>query len=266
MTLGNKLSKLRKENNYTQEQLAGILGVSRQAISKWESDTAYPETDKLIRIGELFDCSMDYLLRDAVETEQKIQTEEPPLISFSGRIFRERKVEKKSEKTLWGMPLWHIGKHAKGVVAVGLDARGIIAIGLKAKGLVSIGVLAMGVLSFGTLSLGLIGVGLLALGFLSVGCFSLGIFTVGAICLGIVSLGAVAIGDFSVGALAVGKYFAIGDHAKAMIAIGGTKAVGSVYEKTGKLTAQDIIVVKELLDATVPAYLAWIKDFVKLFL
>lgn len=51
MTLGEKLSKLRKENNYTQEQLADILGVSRQAISKWESNVTYPETDKLIRMS-----------------------------------------------------------------------------------------------------------------------------------------------------------------------------------------------------------------------
>ena len=56
MTLGDKLSKLRKENNYTQEQLADILGASRQAISKWENDISYPETDKLIRMSELF-CS-----------------------------------------------------------------------------------------------------------------------------------------------------------------------------------------------------------------
>ena len=69
MTLGNKLSKLRKENNYTQEQLASILGVSRQAISKWESDITYPETDKLIRISELFDCSLDYLLKSEVKSE-----------------------------------------------------------------------------------------------------------------------------------------------------------------------------------------------------
>lgn len=68
MTLGDKLSKLRKENNYTQELLADVLGVSRQAISKWESDTTYPETDKLIRMSELFDCSLDYLLKDKVET------------------------------------------------------------------------------------------------------------------------------------------------------------------------------------------------------
>ena len=62
MTLGEKLSKLRKENNYTQEQLGEVLGVSRQAISKWESDVTYPETDKLIRICKLFRCSTDYLL------------------------------------------------------------------------------------------------------------------------------------------------------------------------------------------------------------
>lgn len=57
MTLGEKIVKQRKELNYTQEQLADILGVSRQSISKWESDIAFPETDKLIEIGKLFDCS-----------------------------------------------------------------------------------------------------------------------------------------------------------------------------------------------------------------
>lgn len=69
MTLGDKLSKLRKENNYTQEQLADILGVSRQAISKWESSITYPETDKLIYMSELFNCSLDYLLKNSAEFE-----------------------------------------------------------------------------------------------------------------------------------------------------------------------------------------------------
>ena len=40
MTFGSKLSKLRKENNHTQEQLAAILGISRQAVSKWESEVS----------------------------------------------------------------------------------------------------------------------------------------------------------------------------------------------------------------------------------
>ena len=69
MTLGVKIATLRKESNYTQEQLADILGVSRQSVSKWESDLAYPETEKLIELGRIFDCSMDYLLKDNVTSK-----------------------------------------------------------------------------------------------------------------------------------------------------------------------------------------------------
>ena len=67
MTFGEKLAKLRKENNYTQEQLADKLDVSRQSVSKWESDVAYPETDKLIKLSKLFHCSIDYLLANHEE-------------------------------------------------------------------------------------------------------------------------------------------------------------------------------------------------------
>ena len=66
MKFGEKLSKLRKERNYTQEQLAELIGVSRQTVSKWELDVAYPETEKLVELGKLFDCSMDYLLKESV--------------------------------------------------------------------------------------------------------------------------------------------------------------------------------------------------------
>lgn len=74
MTLGEKIARQRKELNYTQEQLADILGVSRQSISKWESDIAYPETDKLIELGKLFDCSMDYLLKEEITEKYGVQT------------------------------------------------------------------------------------------------------------------------------------------------------------------------------------------------
>ena len=263
MTLGQKLSQLRRENHYTQEQLADILGVSRQAISKWESDAAYPETDKLIRISELFDCSLDYLLKDAMESDPKVREPRP-----DDAVFVPRKVfhEKKSEKTVRGVPLWHIGKRAKGVLAIGLNARGIIAIGLKAQGVVALGLFSLGFISFGWLSLGLLSFGLFALGILSAGCFAVGILTAGAICLGVLSFGAIAVGDFSIGALAIGKYAAIGDQASAMIALGDTHASGSVYQQIGDLTAQEISSVKRLLDANVPSYLAWAKEMFKLFL
>lgn len=67
MTIGEKIARLRKEQNLTQEQFAEILKVSRQTVSKWERDEAYPDTEKLIRIGKIFDCSLDYLLKDELE-------------------------------------------------------------------------------------------------------------------------------------------------------------------------------------------------------
>ena len=260
MTLGDKLSKLRKENNYTQEQLAAVLGVSRQAISKWESNITYPETDKLIRMSELFNCSLDYLLKDTEETDCKNQS------GVQSQLFTMRLRERKSEKTVCGMPLWHIGRNARGFVAVGLNARGVIAVGLKATGIVSLGMLSIGVLSFGMLSLGLLSLGLFALGILSAGCFSIGVFATGAISLGIISLGAIAIGDFSVGALSIGKYFALGDNARGMIALGDTEAMGSIFQKIGELSTQDITAAKQSLDMVVPTYLSWAKEIIKLFL
>ena len=260
MQFGEKLSKLRKANNYTQEQLADILGVSRQAISKWESDITFPETDKLIRMGKLFDCSLDYLLGDTEEIDRK----NPP--PAENRFFRKSLHERKSEKTVWGMPLWHIGKNARGFVAVGLNARGVIAVGLKARGIVSLGMLSIGVLSLGMLSVGLLSLGLLALGLLAAGCFSIGVFATGAITLGVLSLGAIAIGDFSIGALSIGKYFALGDHASAMIALGDTKAVGSIWQKVGEFSAQDMMAARHALDTVVPTYLSWAKEILGLFL
>ncbi len=67
MTMGEKLAKLRREHNLTQEQFAELLMVSRQSVSKWELNTTYPDTEKLIRISKLFDCSLDYLLKDEIE-------------------------------------------------------------------------------------------------------------------------------------------------------------------------------------------------------
>ena len=64
MKFCDKLQKIRKENNVTQEQLADKLNVSRQAVSKWESGTAYPDTEKLIQISKIFNTSLDDLIND----------------------------------------------------------------------------------------------------------------------------------------------------------------------------------------------------------
>lgn len=61
------LKKIRKENNLSQEQLAEQLGVSRQAISKWESAAAYPEMDKIILICDKFNLNIDDLLHKDIK-------------------------------------------------------------------------------------------------------------------------------------------------------------------------------------------------------
>ena len=62
MTLGNKLRQLRKENQYTQEALAEILNVSRQTISKWETDVAVPDMVFIKKLSHVYQISIDSLL------------------------------------------------------------------------------------------------------------------------------------------------------------------------------------------------------------
>lgn len=64
MTFGEKIQTLRKHVGLSQEALADRLNVSRQAVSKWERDTGYPETEKLVRMSKLFHVSVDDLLND----------------------------------------------------------------------------------------------------------------------------------------------------------------------------------------------------------
>ena len=263
MTLGEKLSKLRKEYNYTQEQLADILGVSRQSISKWESDIAYPETDKLVKMGKLFDCSMDYLLKEDISEKHGLQpTEKESLWDKLKLQIHERK----SKKMIFGMPLYHIGRNAHGFFAIGLKARGIFSFGLMSRGVFSFGLLSLGVVSIGLLSLGLISAGVFSAGLLAVGSIAIGLFAAGAISIGLISFGALSVGCFSTGALAIGKYAAVGDHAYAMIAIGQTVADGSVFSHIGDLTTANIPKVVEWLDGNVPSWLGWAKEIFKFYI
>ncbi len=71
MSFRKNLEYLRKNKNLSQEELANKLGVSRQAVSKWESGGAYPETEKLITMSKLFDCTFDELIKDDLEEARK---------------------------------------------------------------------------------------------------------------------------------------------------------------------------------------------------
>ena len=263
MTLGEKLSRLRKEYNYTQEQLADVLGVSRQSISKWESDIAYPETDKLVKMGKLFECSMEYLLNEDNSEKKGLQPTEKE--SFWDKL-KLQIHERKSEKMIFGMPLYHIGRNAHGFFAIGLKARGVVSFGLMSQGVFSFGLLSLGGVSIGLLSFGLISAGIFSAGLLAVGSIALGLFAAGAIGVGLISFGALSVGYFSSGALAFGKYVAVGDHAHAMIAIGQTLADGTVYSHIGYLTTADIPKVIEWLDGNVPSWLGWAKEIFRFYI
>ncbi|MCI8312978.1 MAG: helix-turn-helix transcriptional regulator [Lachnospiraceae bacterium] len=65
MKIGNKLNQLRKLSGMTQEQLAEKINVSRQTISKWESDNTSPDLESIVKISKIFHVSLDDLLKEA---------------------------------------------------------------------------------------------------------------------------------------------------------------------------------------------------------
>lgn len=70
MTFADKLIRLRRKNGMSQEELAEKLGVSRQAISKWEGLLSVPDLQNVLKISELFNVSTDYLLKDSIEDSE----------------------------------------------------------------------------------------------------------------------------------------------------------------------------------------------------
>ena len=63
MSFRDNLQHLRATRNMTQEQLAMLLGVSRQSVTKWEAEKSYPEMDKLLKMCQIFECSLDDLVQ-----------------------------------------------------------------------------------------------------------------------------------------------------------------------------------------------------------
>lgn len=76
MTLGEKIYQLRKNNGISQTELANQLGVSRQAVSKWELDESAPEIEKLVALAKLFSVSTDFLL-GCDEPQEQYREKEP---------------------------------------------------------------------------------------------------------------------------------------------------------------------------------------------
>ena len=97
MNISEKILKLRKEKGLSQEAFAEILGVSRQSVSKWESNGALPDIDKIIAMSKLFGVSTDYLLKDE-ETETP-DTEAAPMSEEATAVYYEVQPQPESPKT-----------------------------------------------------------------------------------------------------------------------------------------------------------------------
>lgn len=242
MTLGEKIYKLRTKRGMSQEALGEALGVSRQSVSKWETDQSVPELDKIVAISEIFAVSTDNLLKETAEkwegqgtshdvsyTDGRFSDEEN-LYTEGTRVIIHKisfHYEYKSEKTFMGLPLVHVNFGLKPV-----RAKGVIAIGNAAQGIIAIGIVGLGVITLAPIGVGLLlAIGAIVVGGMAFGSLAVGVIAGGAVSVGVFTMGAVAIGQFSFGAFAVGQQIAIGDMAYGNIALGYSKAGGTIYEE-----------------------------------
>ena len=276
MTLGKKIYRLRVERGLSQEAFGETLNVSRQSVSKWETDQSVPELDKIVAISDLFGVSTDYLLKESEErmTETVNEGGIPETnINFEKNGYTQQVVvqrqtfeyEYKSQRSWRGLPLVHVHIGVRPV-----RAKGVIAIGNIAQGAIAIGIVGMGVITLAVVGIGfLLAIGTFVLGAIAAGSLAVGIIAMGALCSGVFTMGAVAVGQFSLGAMAVGTQVAIGDSAIGNIALGFSEARGVYFEQVraadGSFDYQGMI---RAIDANVSGhwhvFIQWMKAIIRM--
>ena len=100
MTLGEKLQRLRKARGMSQEELAARMGVSRQAVSRWELNIALPDTENVVRLSELFGVTTDYLLKEREAEENP--SPEPGIPASKDRY----SAQQRAAAFCWPSPCW----------------------------------------------------------------------------------------------------------------------------------------------------------------
>lgn len=221
-----RLYQLRRERGLSQEELANQVGVSRQAVQKWESGAAQPTLDKLTALAQYFGVTLDWLVNGT-------QAESAAPVVVNHYHYEGWRYEYRSGRTLWGLPLVHVNLRTHGVGW----ARGVIAVGNVSTGLISLGGVSAGLLSLGGVSAGLLALGGVAVGAAALGSVSLGLLACGGVALGLVSFGGVAVGEFAAGGLASGGKLAIGGLASAPVAVGKAAEGEQVFLTGGPVDA-----------------------------
>lgn len=117
--IGSKIQAARLEKNMTQEQVAGLLEVSRQTISNWENAKSYPDIVSVIKMSECYDVSLDYLLKG----EQKMNTYYDYL-EESTNVVKSNTKRNKTVTILSYLMIWTVSMLVFWVFKGGIDAMG----------------------------------------------------------------------------------------------------------------------------------------------
>ncbi len=265
MTLGEKIYSLRVKNGLSQEAFGEKLGVSRQSVSKWETDQSVPELDKIVMISELFTVTTDYLLKESAAEPASGQWKGTTAAGGPGQWNGASTAAGGSGQ--WngvstaaeGFGQWTKASGAEQASDVWGESsdteqdayecrgRAVVKRGFsyeyKSKrswrgmplvhvnigfGRSAKGVIAIGLAAKGIVAIGLAGLGVITLAPVGIGLLlSAGIVAIGGIALGDFAIGVVAMGAFCVGIFSMGA-LAVGQFSFGAIAIGQQVAVGDV--------------------------------------
>jgi len=245
-----RIYQLRKRAGLSQEDLAEVIGVSRQAVQKWESGSASPDVANLAALCDYFGVTMDYLARGEEAPAQEAEAWTPEARPMPVRCGEYEYV---SEATLLGLPLVHIH--------LGFGLR-------KAKGIIAIGNVAVGGVAIGGLSLGVLSLGGLAVGGLALGGLSAGLVVFGGIAISLLfSLGGVAVScGYAIGGLAAAVKGAFGGLAVSSRIAVGERAFGGLALETQKMNAMGVKETMALVRAAYPDTREWVLRLVRLLI
>lgn len=90
MILGQRIKEEREKRNWTQSDLADKLNVSRQSVSKWELESAYPDIERLIQISDLFNVTLDSLIKEDNDLKKNIKVKKSSDRPMNGWEFLSR--------------------------------------------------------------------------------------------------------------------------------------------------------------------------------
>lgn len=245
MNFNENLYRIRKEKGLSQEELAILCNVSRQAISKWENGTANPDMDNLSTLARCLNVSADELLGTSTSKQEEQKHQQNEGYGYL-RIKRWRNFEYRSKCKIGSIPIVHINfgklRMEDGHIRI---AKGIFAIGN-----ISIGVFSLGFMSFGIIGLGLLSIAILC----AISTIAISYLAIGALTIGYISIGAIAIGIYSIGAISIGYQVAIGAISYGHVAVGASVSGDIEYHlrnyQTCLLNQNEFIQLKQYIAST----------------